>query len=303
MAGSVKMRNSKQEKQMIDKLINWGERQSAVRAMLLTSSRVNPNAPIDVLSDYDVILVVKDIRPFFGDRAWLEDFGKVLVVYRDPIKRVHGGKKFAYITQYEDGCKIDFTLWSLQVMRGVAGKPKLVDELDHGYAVLLDKDNLAGRLKPPTFKAFVPKPPGKAAYRNEVQLFFHEATYVAKHLWRDDLVAAKYNLDHMMKFKHLRTMLEWQVELEHDWSWKPGDYGRGLKRYLSPEIWSEMEKTYVGADIKDNWWALFATIELYRQVATQVGNRLGHEYPVELHERMIRYLRRVRDLAQNAETF
>ena len=49
--------------------------------MLLTSTRAVPNAPVDMLSDYDVILIVQDIRPFHEDRRWLEDFGDVLVAY------------------------------------------------------------------------------------------------------------------------------------------------------------------------------------------------------------------------------
>lgn len=37
--------------------------------------------PVDILSDYDVILIVQDIHPFVTDRTWLNDFGDVLVVY------------------------------------------------------------------------------------------------------------------------------------------------------------------------------------------------------------------------------
>jgi aminoglycoside 6-adenylyltransferase len=298
-----KMKNQEQEKRVIEKLVHWAEDRPTVRAMLLTSSRVNPNAPVDVLSDYDVILVVIDVHPFFDDRSWLEDFGPVLVVYRDPIKDVYGGEKFAYITQYEDGTKIDFTFWSLDTMRRVAGKPDIVDELDLGYAVLLDKDRLADGLGAPTFKAFIPTPPTEAAYQNIVEEFFHEATYVAKHLWRDDLIAAKYNLDYGMKLENLRTMLEWRMEIDYHWSVKPGVYGRGLKRHLAPEIWSELERTYVGANIEDNWQALFATIELLSKVAIQVGNHFGYKYPHGLHERVIRYLQRVKSLDHDAELF
>jgi len=87
-----------------------------VRAMLLTSSRADPKAHLDLFSDYDVILVVTDIHPFFEDRTWLQDFGQVLVVYRDPIRLDYGLEAFAYITQYEDGTKIDFTLWPVETI-------------------------------------------------------------------------------------------------------------------------------------------------------------------------------------------
>jgi hypothetical protein len=43
--------------------------------MLMTSTRGVPKAPVDDLSDYDVVLVVVDIRRFLADRSWLNDFG------------------------------------------------------------------------------------------------------------------------------------------------------------------------------------------------------------------------------------
>ena len=74
------------EQAIIQRLAQWGERQPLVRAMLLTSSRTNPAAPVDALSDYDVIVVLTDIQPFLADETWLEDFGALLVVYRDPVR-------------------------------------------------------------------------------------------------------------------------------------------------------------------------------------------------------------------------
>ena len=58
--------------------------------MLLTSTRANPNAPLDAFSDYDIVLVVSDIHPFVTDRAWLQDFGPLLVIYWDPIHPAPG---------------------------------------------------------------------------------------------------------------------------------------------------------------------------------------------------------------------
>ena len=265
-----------------------------VRAMLLTSSRADPKAHLDLFSDYDVILVVTDIHPFFEDRTWLQDFGQVLVVYRDPIRLDYGLEAFAYITQYEDGTKIDFTLWPVETLSRVKAGSELPHCLDVGYAVLLDKDRLTDGLRPPTYRAFIPDPPTEIAYQTLVEEFFHEATYVAKHLWRDDLMAAKYNLDHAMKHDNLRVMLEWRFEIDHHWSVKPGDYGKGLKKRLDREIWTELENTYVGAGLAENWEALFKTISLFRRIAIQVGTELGYAYPQELDLRVTSYLQKVR---------
>lgn len=275
--------------------VRWGEARSDVRAMLLTSTRTMPGAPVDAFSDYDIIVAVTDVHPYFADRAWLEDFGRVLVVYRDPIRRLHGLDCFAYITQYEDGTKIDFTLWTAGIVARIAAAAELPEDLDVGYAVLLDKEGLARDLAPPTHRAHIPARPTEAEYLTLVELLFHEATYVAKHLRRDDLMPARYNLDYAMKHVDLRRMLEWRIEIDAGWALKPGAYGKGLKRHLDPATWAELERTYVGASLQDNWEALFRTIGLFRRVAVEVGERLGYAYPLELDRRAVAYLQRVRD--------
>jgi aminoglycoside 6-adenylyltransferase len=297
------MNHTANENEALHRLIQWAEAQASVRAMLLTSSRTSPNAPTDLFSDYDIILVVRDIHPFFEDRTWLEDFGKVLVVYRDPIQHYYGLENFAYITQYEDGTKIDFTLWPVELVRQVTEDSKLPDDLDVGYRILLDKDQLTVGLQPPTYRAYIPGPPTEGTYQTMVEEFFHEATYVAKHLWRDDLMPAKYNLDCGMKQVYLRQMLEWKMEIDFNWSVKPGAYGKSLKKRSRPEIWSELENTYVGAGLEDNWVALFRTFALFRKVALEVADHLGYEYPHDLDRRMMAYLEKVKSLDQQADTF
>jgi len=284
-------------------LISWGEHQPLVRAMLLTSSRAVPQAPVDVFSDYDVILAVGEVHPFYEDRTWLEAFGSVLVVYRDPLEPYYGYPKSEYVTQYESGLKIDFTLWPVGILQRIAADPRLPDEFDAGYRVLLDKDGLTDGLKPATYRAYIPTPPTETEYQDTVEVFFLEATYVAKLLWRDDLMAAKHVLDHFMKQEHLRPMLEWRLEIDHQWSVKLGPYGRGLKKWLSPDLWAELESTYTGAGLEANWEAMFRTIALFRQVAIEVGDRLGYAYPRDMDRRAVAYLQKVKTLDRGAESF
>jgi len=182
----------------------------------------------------------------------------------------------------------------------VVAEPQLPEEFDAGYQVLLDKDHLTDGLKPPTYAAYIPTPPTEAEYRTVVELFFHEATYAAKHLWRDDLMAAKYNLDHAMKLENLRLMLEWLVEIDQHWSVKPGPYGRRLKKWLRPDLWAELESTYTGAGWEANWDAMFKTADLFRKVAIEVGQHLGYAYPHDLDRRAVAYLEKVKNLDRSA---
>ena len=205
-------------------------------------------------------------------------------------------ERFARITQYEDGLKIDFSVWPIELLSKVVADPVLPDFLDIGYKVLVDKDNLTEGIKPPTYRAFIPSPPDEAIYQDVIGEFFHEATSVAKHLWRGDLIPAKYNLDFMMIYDLLRRMLEWQMEIDHNWDIKLGAYGKGLKKWVRPEIWVELERCFTGANIEENWVALYKTIDLFRKVSVEVSQHLGYTYQYELDRRVVQYLHSVENL-------
>jgi aminoglycoside 6-adenylyltransferase len=284
------------QKEIITRLIEWGEGQPLVRGMLLTSSRAIPNGPVDVLSDYDVILALSDVRPFYTGRDWLEAFGPVLALYCDPLVLNEGYLEASYVVQFENNLKIDFSLWAVEMLQRIATDPVLPPEFDAGYQVLLDKDGLTAGLQPPAYAAYIPKPPTETEYRERVETFFLDATYAAKFLWRDDLMAAKYILDDMMKQEHLRPMLEWHLETDNNWSVKPGPYGRRLKQKLRPDLWAELETTYTGAGLEENWQALERTIALMRRAALEVGQRLGYAYPHALDRRAVAYLEKVKEL-------
>jgi len=289
---------------VLRRLVRWAEGREAVRALLLTSSRANPVAHVDILSDYDVLLVVEDVRPFFKDRSWLHDFGRVLVAYWDPLERdpEYGIERTGNVTHYADGLHIDFRLWQIPLMRRVAQASVLPSGLDDGYTVLLDKDLLCAGMRPPTYRAYIPTRPTEEAFRTWIQEFFSDVPYVAKCLCRDELLPARWCLDCDMKHVYLLRMLEWRMERDHGWSVPTGNLGKGLKNRLPGVIWSQLERTYVGAEIDDNWEALFATMALFRQVASEVADDLGYTYPHDLDKQVTAYAREVRSMQERAGT-
>jgi aminoglycoside 6-adenylyltransferase len=280
---------------IIRQLVGWAEQRDAIRAVLLTSTRAIPGGAVDVLSDYDVILVAEDIHPFFEDRSWIEDFGDVLVVYWDPIQVEpdHGFEQVGNVTQYQDGLKIDFTVWPLDILQRIAQAAALPAELDAGYRVLLDKDHLTDEMLAPTYSAYIPDRPSNESYQTLVNDFFVGPPYVAKCLWRDELLPAKWCLDYDMRYVYLLVMLEWRMEIDHGWSTPTGNLGKGLKKRLPPEIWSQFEGTFAGGEIDDNWEALFRIMAFFRRVAIEVGESLGFAYPHDLDQQITAYVQRI----------
>jgi len=293
------MMTGQSTRDIIPTLIQWATARSPIRVVLLTSTWAIPDAHIDALSDYDVILIVQDIHLFVDDRTWLNDFGDVLVVYWDPIHPdpVFGMDQCGNVTQYADGLKIDFTLWPVALFQQILAAPVLPAEFDAGYRVLLDKDHLTATMHPPTATAYVPTPPTLTTYQTLINDFLSDAPYVAKCLWRDELLPAKWCLDYDMKQTYLRQLLEWRMEIDHGWSVPAGFLGKGLKKRLPPDIWAQVEQTYVGARLADNWEALANTMALFRQVAVEVGAHLGYVYPHDLHQRVSAYVEHIKHLA------
>jgi aminoglycoside 6-adenylyltransferase len=95
-------------------------------------------------------------------------------------------------------------------------------------------------------------------------------------------------------------MLEWLIEMDHDWKVSPGPYGRRLQRWLRPELWDELQSTYSGISAPEGWNALFGTISLFRKVAVEVGEHLGFPYPYDMDLHTVAYLERIRTLPPDA---
>jgi aminoglycoside 6-adenylyltransferase len=283
------------EKAVLGKLINWAESKPDIRAVILTSSRTKPNAKLDEFSDYDVIFVAEDIKPYREDESWLEEYGKILVVYRDPVEMRFGFERFINVTQYESGLKIDFTLWPVELLKHVVTMEKLPDYIDDGYKVLLDKEGLTRGMKAPSYKAFVPKKPTEEEYQAFVEEFFYDIPYAAKQIHRGDIFALKLTVYYMRDVKLCR-LLEWKVEIEHKWSLKSGVSGKGLQKYLKPSLLKEWDTIHFGAITKNNWESLFKIIRLFGEVAREVGKELGYSYPEDWDKRMMDYVKKMKNL-------
>lgn len=298
---------------MLDRLAAWAASRPAVRAVILTSTRALPRAPdeakrsslVDLLSDYDTILFVDDVHPFFTDRSWVDDFGTVLVAYWDPLEPAPGSdlEHVGNVVQYRDGLKIDFTVCPVALLHEWLAAGTLPDELDAGYRVLVDKDGQAARLPAPTYTAYLPAPPDEETYRTLINDFFSDPPYVAKCLWRDELLPARWCLEQDMKHTYLRPMLEWRAELDHHWTARIGSLGKGLKKVLPAGLWRELEATYAGAGMAENWESLRRTVALFGRVAREVGGALGYAYPDELEREVMAYVERIRRLKPGATSW
>lgn len=281
---------------MMDLILDTAREDDRIRAVILNGSRVNPNAPRDPFQDFDVVYVVTDVAPFRppGGERWIERFGELMILQmpedmQDPQPRDDGG--FVYLMQFADGNRIDLGLWPA----GRAGEL----ERDSLSVLLLDKDGIVEAFDPPHEGGYLPRPPTAKAFADCCNEFWWVSPYVAKGLWREEIIYAKHFLDHFVR-DQLVKMLDWYVGVETGFRGNPGKFGKYLQRYLDPELWELLQCTYADADYERTWQALFATCDLFRRLALRVAAHFGFEYPHGDDERVSAHLRHVKSLPRDA---
>lgn len=280
---------------MLEKIIRWAKAQDEIHVVLLTSSHAIGNTATDQLSDYDITLFVSDLDRFTCSDEWLCSFEKILVYV--PEKVVHFGQELpTRLVIYEDGTKVDFGFFTVGILEKILEDQILPEWLDIGYKVLIDKDSLTQNLRKPSFRAYIPKKPTEDEFKALVNEFWWETTYVAKNLWRDELLPAKYSSDTVIRYQLLLRMLEWYVQTYNKWECRTGVAGKGMKKLLDVDTWTQLTKTFAGADIEENWDALFKTTDIFRKIAIKVANDLDYEYLYTLDKKVTDYLYKIKNL-------
>jgi aminoglycoside 6-adenylyltransferase len=133
-------------------------------------------------------------------------------------------------------------------------------------------------------------PPDEAAFAECVNAFWWDIVYVAKALCRDELNFAKHMLDGTIRFDKLQSLIEWYIGTTVGWGVRTGLAGRWFKRYLDKNLWQRYEQTFAGANLADNWRALFATIDFTRTIASSVARAMSFEYPQKTDTKVTVYM-------------
>lgn len=200
------MLSAPDEAGVLERLVAWGEALPSIRALILTSSRARADGSADELSDYDLIVGVSDAAVFVANDAWAPGYGEPLVRWGDQHE-LYGATTYFRGIIYSDHVRVDYSVWPDAVLERVSAEALLPEDLDVGYRVLLDKDGRTSQWQAPTFRAHIPAKPTKAEFRALVEEFWWDTTYVAKSLWRGEIVFAKFMLDYDAKFVALRRFL------------------------------------------------------------------------------------------------
>jgi len=281
---SIKLRKEK-----LETIIDWAKGNKDIKTVLLTSSLVNPLAPVDEFSDLDIELVFDDNTKYISSNDWVHHFGNPIAMIEE--NESYFDDKYAMkMVLYDDYVKVDFKLYSIPCFLEEVNQNELCEDWDIGYKVLIDKNGITKEMKEPTHQVSIIKKPTEQKFRQILNDFWWDTTYVAKCLARDEIFYAKFMSENNIRTDYLIPLIEWYIANQHDWNITTNKYGRLFKKYLTPEIWGKIEQTFSGKNKNENWDALFAIADLVSEIGTDLSEKLGYEYPVKLETDIRQYL-------------
>jgi len=273
---------------MLDKIIEWGAGEAAVRALLLTGSRA-VREPADHLADLDIGVFATSSTPYLTDDTWI---GRLACpwVYSPDRLYFHDTIVPTRLVIYEGGTKVDFSFWNLGSVERLAAERYF----DTGYTVLLDKDGTLQQLGPPSFKPAMPPRPSEQAFARLVNEYWFEAYHVAKYLYRGDLWLVKFRDSGSLKV-YLLTLMEWYALAQHGWDYDVKWTGKHLRHWLEPEVYDRLGEVFAHFDAEESWKALLANNALFRDLADRTARLLGYRYPADVAENLTLFIRNLYD--------
>ena len=265
--------NMRTEAEMLDVILKTAKTLQ-VKAVAMSGSRTNQNAPKDEFQDYDVVYVVENLDELITDLSWLDRFGKRIIE-----QEVTLGHRRLYLMLFEDGNRIDLTLCPKDRIQEWVGS-------EAGFTVLVDEKGLFESYSPSPQRYWT-IPATETDFEKSCNEFWWVSAYVVKGICRNQII---YAIDHLYGIcqQEFLKILAWQVASARG----KVDIGKNYK-YLFQYLPAEKEKEFSNlldfSSIEKLSQSLFATMELFHQEAQFLAHKMGFDYDMEVAEKMIQY--------------
>jgi len=277
----MKERNSTDIRNIIVEIARSDHR---IRAVLLNGSRAYQNIPPDPYQDFDIVYIVKQLQTFTNDHNWVQVFGQRIIMQL-PDEMCVGEKRdegFGYLMLFEDGNRIDLTLFPIEKVK----KDYWPDSLT---VCLLDMDILFQNLPTASDKDYLIKKPTQKEFDDVSNEFWWVSTYVAKGLLRNEITYAKEMMETVVRPMFMR-IIEWYIGMRTDFTVVFGKSGRFMQQYLSADQYQKILSTYADHLIENNWRALFVMTELFAEYSKEVATGLNFKKNTVEEENVRKYL-------------
>lgn len=284
------------EQEMYGLILKRAQDDHRIRAVILNGSRTNPAVKPDPFQDYDIVYLVQDVKPFKTEDipAW---FGKILVMERTDESELYNENHedyVCYLMQFLNGNRIDLTVANQADFAAYCFNDRLAK-------VLLDKDNMLPQLASPDERSHFLSKPSARLFQECMTEFWWTAPYVAKGLWRGQILYAQSHMEHCTR-NMLVQMLSWYAGAEHGFDRSVGKQGDRLAQVLPADWWQRLIQTFARGKEDEIWNALLTAAELFAAVSKKTAVLLAFSCNEETARKVTQYLRYCRALPKDAKT-
>lgn len=264
--------------EMFELIMKTAQEDERIRAFTMEGSNTTEGAVHDEYSDFDITFFVTDIREFTKNKNYMGRFGEILIQqcpddwYGQPYD-YESREKFAYLTQYRDGNRIDLTLIDVSNIAGQA-------DFNEPRKVLINKDNFK-ELKDITSKeVFYIQKPDEMEYFNTCNEFRWIANYVTKGICREEFYYAKRMMEEYMMNMFIK-MLNWKIGIDNDFKVTTGACSKYLKKYLSREEMARFQMMFANGEYSEMSFKVFMMYDYFAELARYVAEKLGYTFDEE----------------------
>ena len=271
-------------------ILDLAGRDQRVRAVLLNGSRAIPGRTADPLQDFDIVFLVNQLDSFLKDHSWTIIFGQTLIA-QSPDNMDLGEKpavglpvSFSYLMLFEDGNRIDLTLFPLDRFRQDFHN-------DSQTLVWLDKDNLFPDFPSPNEGDYLLEKPSEKQFLDACNEFWWVSTYVSKGLLRNEIIYAKAMLEGPVR-KMFMKVIAWNIGVKNEFGVNLGKEGRFVKGHLPGNEFQALLKTYPDGNSANIWNALFAMTDIFSRYAKNIAAFLKYNYNIVEEKNTLSWLLR-----------
>lgn len=283
----------RKENEVMQQILDFANNEDRVRVVMLNGSRVNPNAPKDIMQDYDIVFFVEDMDSlsYKTDQSWINVFGELVIMQQNDFE----DGAYIFLMQFKDGVRIDL---SFQDIRRIEESVR-EDTLSN---ILLNKDDIELKLPVPNDSGHYVLKPSEKEFDEVLNEAWWIQTYVAKAIWRDELPLAKYMFD-VILIDCIRKLLSWYIGGKHKWNVNVGKCGKWFKRYLSDEIYNDFISIYPIIEYEEMWESLFRAGKFIGRIGMSLAESLEYSYPTKDDRNVTEYIKRIKELPADAREF
>lgn len=264
---------------LIERVAAWAEPRADLRAAIIVGSYARHEQPADRWSDLDLLLVTTNPQFYLATSDWLAAIGEPWLTF---LESTAVGSLVERRVLFADALDVDFSIVPFEIFQqmltaGLSADVRSV--FQRGMRVLFDKDGVAAQLNGNEHSDTPPQPPTETAFLQAVNDMWYHVVWAAKKLRRGEVWIAKMCCDVYLKALLLQ-MVEWHTLATkgpqvHLWF-----NGRFLETWGDPRVIDGLRAAFAYYDAADVQRALFATLDLFDQLASEVAAHWNYSYPL-----------------------